>query len=45
MHGAEMRAALHALARDFDEVAVPEQGAYVDRPAIVEAGTAYAEPS
>ncbi len=41
MHGAEMRAALHALARDFDRVAVPDQGRYVEQPAQVETGTAY----
>jgi glyoxylase-like metal-dependent hydrolase (beta-lactamase superfamily II) len=29
MHGPALREALHALARDFDEVAVPEQGRYV----------------
>jgi glyoxylase-like metal-dependent hydrolase (beta-lactamase superfamily II) len=29
MQGEEMRRALHALARNFDEVAVPEQGRYV----------------
>ena len=29
MQGAEMRAALHTLARDFDQVAVPEHGKYV----------------
>ncbi|HEU4630455.1 MAG TPA: MBL fold metallo-hydrolase [Gemmatimonadaceae bacterium] len=29
MHGAAMRAALHALARDFDRVAIPEHGRYV----------------
>jgi glyoxylase-like metal-dependent hydrolase (beta-lactamase superfamily II) len=28
MRGPEMRAALHRLARDFDEVAVPKQGRY-----------------
>lgn len=41
MQGAEMRAALHALARDFEEVAVPEQGKYVRDPARAEDGTAY----
>jgi glyoxylase-like metal-dependent hydrolase (beta-lactamase superfamily II) len=45
MHGAEMRSALHRLARDFDRVTVPEQGRYVDRPANVESGTAYAPRS
>ena len=33
MHGAELRKALHALAHDFDRVAVPEQGRYVNRAA------------
>lgn len=41
MHGPEMRFALRALARDFDRIAVPESGRYVDKPATVEAGTAY----
>ena len=30
LHGHEMRDALHTLARDFDRVAVPGQGRYVD---------------
>jgi hypothetical protein len=30
-----MRLALHALARNFNEVAVPEHGRYVDEPAPV----------
>ena len=33
MEGDEMRAALHALARDFESVAVPEKGKYVKEPA------------
>lgn len=33
MRGEEMRMALHALARNFDELARPEQGRYVDEPA------------
>jgi glyoxylase-like metal-dependent hydrolase (beta-lactamase superfamily II) len=37
MHGAEMRAALHTLAREFDRVAVPEQGRYVHQPARADA--------
>jgi len=41
MHGPQVRSALHALARDFDRVAVPEQGRYVDRPANIESGNAY----
>lgn len=41
MRGAEMRAALHALARHFDRVAVPDHGKYVGNPATVASGTAY----
>jgi glyoxylase-like metal-dependent hydrolase (beta-lactamase superfamily II) len=41
MRGENMRAALHTLARDFVQIAVPNQGKYVDNPARVEAGTAY----
>jgi hypothetical protein len=39
-----MREALHALARDFDRVAVPEQGRYVENPARAEDGSAYRKP-
>ena len=39
MHGEAMRAALHALARDFDRVAVPDHGKYVLQPATAESGT------
>jgi glyoxylase-like metal-dependent hydrolase (beta-lactamase superfamily II) len=42
LHGPAMRRALQTLARDFDEVAVPEHGKYVENPARVENGTAYA---
>ena len=42
MQGPEMRQALHTLARDFDHVAVPEQGSYVGHPARPEDGSAYA---
>ncbi|HEU4753039.1 MAG TPA: MBL fold metallo-hydrolase [Armatimonadota bacterium] len=41
MRGPAMRAALHALAREFERVAVPEQGRYVEQPANVESGSAY----
>lgn len=41
MRGPAMRAALHRLATEFEQVAVPADGAYVDRPATVEDGTAY----
>ena len=42
MRGAEMRATLLLLARDFDRLAVPEHGRYVEDPARAETGTAYA---
>jgi len=41
MRGPEMRAALHALARDFDRIAVPDHGKYVLHPANVASGNAY----
>lgn len=41
MRGPELRAALHALAENFDRVAVPEHGRYVLHPARAEDGTAY----
>ena len=41
MRGAEMRAALHILAREFDQVAVPKHGHYVSQPATAENGAAY----
>ena len=41
MRGAAMRAALHALAQNFDRVAVPDHGKYVLHPARAEDGTAY----
>lgn len=41
MQGDVMRAALQTLARDFDRVAVPEEGRYVDQPARAEDGSAY----
>lgn len=44
MRGAEMRAALQVLARDFDRIAVPEHGRYVEDPAEAEDGSAYAAP-
>jgi glyoxylase-like metal-dependent hydrolase (beta-lactamase superfamily II) len=36
MRGTEMREALHTLAREFDRVAVPEHGRYVNEPARVD---------
>jgi glyoxylase-like metal-dependent hydrolase (beta-lactamase superfamily II) len=45
MHGAEMRKALHTLAREFDRVAIPEQGRYVNDPARSDAsGVTYVPP-
>jgi glyoxylase-like metal-dependent hydrolase (beta-lactamase superfamily II) len=45
MGGAELRAALHALARDFRRVAVPEGGRYTLEPARAdESGTTYVPP-
>jgi hypothetical protein len=44
MQGAAMREALGRLAADFDALAVPEHGRYVDHPARPEDGTAYREP-
>lgn len=41
MRGAEMRNALAILARDFDQVAVPDHGRYVQQPATAQSGTAY----
>ncbi|MGK9204248.1 MBL fold metallo-hydrolase [Sinorhizobium meliloti] len=41
MQGTEMRDALHALARNFDRVAVPVEGKYVDRPAGERTGGEY----
>ena len=37
MRGPEVRAALHLLARDFDRIAVPEHGRYVEEPEHAEA--------
>jgi glyoxylase-like metal-dependent hydrolase (beta-lactamase superfamily II) len=44
MRGAEMRQALSALANDFENVAVPKHGKYVDAPANPESGQAYQSP-
>ncbi|MFU0505810.1 MBL fold metallo-hydrolase [Pseudaminobacter sp. NGMCC 1.201702] len=41
MKGREMRGALHELARDFDRVAVPEKGKYLDQPAQFDDGSEY----
>jgi glyoxylase-like metal-dependent hydrolase (beta-lactamase superfamily II) len=45
MQGPALRAALHTLARDFDRVAVPEAGRYVERPARPDdSGDSYQPP-
>jgi hypothetical protein len=41
LHGPEMRTALHTLAREFEQIAVPKQGNYVLHPATAADGTAY----
>jgi hypothetical protein len=45
MRGAEMRRALHTLAREFDRVAVPDHGRYVgDSARADESGVSYVPP-
>jgi glyoxylase-like metal-dependent hydrolase (beta-lactamase superfamily II) len=44
MQGGHLRTALHELAANFDIVAVPGRGTYVDHPATVKDGTAYDGP-
>lgn len=44
MRGLAFRDALHTLARDFDRVAVPKTGRYLEHPARAEDGSAYCEP-
>jgi glyoxylase-like metal-dependent hydrolase (beta-lactamase superfamily II) len=45
MKGADMRAALHVLADNFDAIAVPDHGRYVGRPARAdEKGVSYVPP-
>ena len=44
MRGAEMRAALHTLAREFDRIAVPPRGKYLLHPATAADGSAYQPP-
>jgi len=41
MQGSHLTSALHDLARDFDQIAVPSQGKYIDNPAIVADGSVY----
>ncbi|MFJ7439456.1 MBL fold metallo-hydrolase [Methylorubrum thiocyanatum] len=44
LQGPELRRGLDALAQDFERVAVPDQGRYVERPARAEDGSAYRAP-
>jgi glyoxylase-like metal-dependent hydrolase (beta-lactamase superfamily II) len=44
MQGEAMREALRALAADFDRIAAPEGGRYVEHPARAEDGSAYPPP-
>ncbi|MBE7198082.1 MAG: MBL fold metallo-hydrolase [Parafilimonas terrae] len=44
LQGPEMRRALHALAVDFDRVAVPAHGRFVEEPLRAEDGSAYKDP-
>ncbi|MCP1538591.1 MBL fold metallo-hydrolase [Methylorubrum extorquens] len=44
LHGPELRRGLDALAQDFERVAVPDQGRYVETPARAEDGSAYRSP-
>jgi glyoxylase-like metal-dependent hydrolase (beta-lactamase superfamily II) len=44
MRGEKMRRALHALAEDFDLVARPRRGRYLDHPGRAEDGSAYRAP-
>ena len=41
LSGPALRASLHELARDFDDIAVPTKGRYVKHPATVRKGNAY----
>jgi hypothetical protein len=45
LRGPEMRSALHRLAREFDRVAVPQNGKYLRSPARAEDGSAYCDPA
>jgi hypothetical protein len=46
MHGPSMRAALHTLASEFDRIAVPPQGRYIDEPARADqSGVTYVPPA
>lgn len=44
MHGPQMRTALDRLAREFEQVAAPRKGEYLQHPARAEDGSAYRDP-
>ena len=44
MRGLEMQAALRELAGNFEQVAVPDRGRYLQEPARAEDRTAYSSP-
>lgn len=44
LKGAQMRQSLHRLAAEFDSIAVPDSGKYVDDPQPVAAGGMYRKP-
>jgi glyoxylase-like metal-dependent hydrolase (beta-lactamase superfamily II) len=44
MKGEQLRSALHKLAENFDEIAVPEHGRYVEHPARAGTDAAYPPP-
>lgn len=44
LQGPDLRRALDALAQDFDRIAVPAGGRYVEKPATPADGSAYREP-
>lgn len=44
MEGEAMTSALERLAREFDQLAVPRSGRYVEHPALAEDGSAYLRP-
>ena len=42
--GDELRSSLRKLAVEFDRIAIPERGRYVEHPASIESGDAYRSP-
>jgi hypothetical protein len=44
LEGQEMREGLRRLADDFDSIAIPKHGVYLEKPAKPEDGSAYWKP-